>query len=149
VNVDAGAVPFAVGFDHLGHVVLTEAGTNAVTTFGLASDGTLSRRSSVATGGSATCWVTIVGDQAYASNAGSATVSQVGLTSNPLSLLGTTSTDGGTVDSAATPSGRNLYVQTGANGVVDEFHVGRDGSLTQIGSVTVPGAAGGEGIIAL
>jgi hypothetical protein len=37
-------------------------------------------------------------------------------------------------------------VQGGAAGVVDEFAVHADGSLTQIGSVTVPGAVAGEGI---
>jgi len=31
---------------------------------------------------------------------------------------------------------------------VDEFGVGAGGSLTPIGSVTVPGAVGGEGIVA-
>jgi hypothetical protein len=39
-------------------------------------------------------------------------------------------------------------VQTGANGIVDEFAVGAGGSLTSLGSVVVPGAAGGEGIVA-
>ena len=33
--------------------------------------------------------------------------------------------------------------------MVDEFRVGAGGSLTLIGSVTVPGAAGGEGIVAI
>jgi hypothetical protein len=37
-------------------------------------------------------------------------------------------------------------VQTGAAGIVDEFEVGPAGALTPIGSVTVPGGAGGEGI---
>jgi hypothetical protein len=32
--------------------------------------------------------------------------------------------------------------------VVDEFAIGHGGSLTPIGSVTVPGGAGGEGIAA-
>jgi hypothetical protein len=31
---------------------------------------------------------------------------------------------------------------------VDEFRVNADGTLTGLGSVTVPGAAGGEGITA-
>jgi len=31
---------------------------------------------------------------------------------------------------------------------VDEFHVGAYGSLAEIGSVTVAGAVGGEGIVA-
>jgi hypothetical protein len=52
------------------------------------------------------------------------------------------------VDAAASTDGHFLYVQTGKNGIVDEFEVGPNGSLTQIGSVTVAGAAGGEGIIA-
>jgi hypothetical protein len=39
-------------------------------------------------------------------------------------------------------------VRTGAAGLVDEFAVGASGALTPIGSVTVPGAAGGEGIAA-
>jgi len=52
------------------------------------------------------------------------------------------------VDAAATPGGRFLYVQTGGNGVVDEFAVGQGGSLTEVGYVTVAGAAGGEGIVA-
>jgi len=38
-------------------------------------------------------------------------------------------------------------VQTGGTGVVDEFSV-TGAALTQIGSVTVPNAAGGEGIAA-
>jgi len=40
-------------------------------------------------------------------------------------------------------------VQTGAAGIVDEFRINDDGSLVAIGSVTVPGSVGGEGIVAL
>jgi hypothetical protein len=65
-----------------------------------------------------------------------------------LTLTGQTPTDPGTVDAAVTPSGRFVYVQTGGNGVVDEFAVGSGGSLTEIGQVTVAGAVGGEGIVA-
>jgi hypothetical protein len=43
--------------------------------------------------------------------------------------------------------GKYLYVQTGANGIVGEFRV-HLGHLTEIGSVTVVNAAGGEGIVA-
>ena len=38
-----------------------------------------------------------------------------------LTALGNTATDAGTVDAAASPDGRFLYVQTGADGIVDEF----------------------------
>ena len=48
----------------------------------------------------------------------------------------------------AAPYGRFLYVRAGGPGAVDEFAVGHGGSLTKTGSVTVAGAAGGEGIAA-
>ena len=86
----------------------------------------------------------------YVSNAGSATLS--GFRSSlggGLTLLGTTPTDGGTVDASASADGRFLYTQTGASGIVDEFRVNGDGSLTAIGSVTVPNAVGAEGIAAV
>jgi len=66
-----------------------------------------------------------------------------------LSLLDQTSTDAGTVDAAASADGQSLYVQTGANGIVDEYHVNTDGSLTQIGSVTVANANRRRGIAAV
>lgn len=62
--------------------------------------------------------------------------------------LGNTTTDAGTVDASASAGGQFLYVQTGGNGVVDECNVNANGSLVELGSVTVPGAAGGEGIVA-
>jgi hypothetical protein len=52
------------------------------------------------------------------------------------------------VDAAAAGHGRFLYVQTGGSGIVDEYAVGAGGGLTSIGSVTVAGAIGGEGITA-
>jgi hypothetical protein len=52
------------------------------------------------------------------------------------------------VDASAAAGGRFLYVQTGGAGIVDEYAVGSSGALTQIGSVTVPDAVGGEGIVA-
>jgi hypothetical protein len=86
----------------------------------------------------------------YASNAGSATLSDVGIgAGGQLSSLGTTETSAGTVDAAVAASGRFLYVQGGAAGTVDEFRVGSGGALTKVGTVTVPGAVGGEGIVAL
>ena len=85
----------------------------------------------------------------YASNAGSGTLSGYGDDgSGTQESLGTTATDAGTVDATSSPDGHYLYAETGANGIVDEFRVGSGGSLTEIGSVTVPGAAGAEGIAA-
>jgi len=149
VNSEGSTVPFAITFDQAGHLVIADAGTNALSTFSLGSDGTVTPIDSVGTGQAATCWVTLAGGTLYASNAGSANVS--GYTSSAggqLTLLGQTTTDPGTVDAAATPDGAFLYVQTGGNGIVDEFSVGTGGSLTSLCSVTVAGAAGGEGIAA-
>lgn len=63
-----------------------------------------------------------------------------------LTDLGTTPTDQGTVDAAVAPGGRFIHVRAGLTGQVDEFAVDHDGSLDPLGSLTVPGAAGGEGI---
>lgn len=149
VNSEPGTVPFAISFDRAGHLVIAEAGTNALATFKLNPDRTIAQLASVPTGQAATCWVAPAGGLFYASNAGSASVS--GFQSGgggQLTLLGNTTTDAGTVDASASSDGHFLYVQTGAAGIIDEFHVNADGSLTSLGSVTAPGAAGGEGIVA-
>jgi 6-phosphogluconolactonase (cycloisomerase 2 family) len=149
VNSEGSTVPFAITFDQAGNLVIADAGTNALSTFTLGTDGTVTLLDSVGTGQAATCWVTLAGGTLYASNAGSANVSgYTSSASGQLTLLGQTATDPGTVDAAATPDGAFLYVQTGGNGIVDEFSVGTGGVLTSVGSVTVAGAAGGEGIAA-
>jgi hypothetical protein len=147
VNSEPGDVPFSVAFGAGNQVDVGEAGPNAVGSFALRGNGTLTPLSSVPTGGAATCWLVADGPALFAGNAGSATESSVLSTwSGALSLSATTSTDPGTVDAATSPTGRYLYVQTGGNGIVDEFAVGFGGSLTEVGSVTVANAVGGEGI---
>jgi 6-phosphogluconolactonase (cycloisomerase 2 family) len=150
VNSEPGTVPFAVTFDPEGHLVVTEAGTNALATFELHDDGTITLRQAVPTGQAATCWVVGSEGQFYASNAGSASLSRFDSAHDgTLTFLDNTTTDAGTVDAAVSASGRYLYVQAGASGIVDEFRINSDGSLTKIGSVTVPNAVGGEGIVAV
>jgi hypothetical protein len=149
VNSEPGTVPFGITFDQAGHLVVAETGLNALGTFGLHGDGTLTLIDSVGTGQAATCWVAPARGHFFASNAGTASVSGFSESfSGQLALLGQTSTDPGTVDASASHNGRFLYVQTGGNGIVDEFHVGGGGTLTSIGSITVPGAVAGEGITA-
>jgi DNA-binding beta-propeller fold protein YncE len=139
------AVPFAVAFDARGQVAVSEAGPNAVATFSLDRRGALTPIAEAPTGQAATCWIVNVNGRLYVSNAGSGTVS---VFDGALTPVGLTATRGGTVDSAASSDGRFLYVQTGADGGVDAFRVRSDGTLTPAGSVTVPGAIGGEGIAA-
>jgi 6-phosphogluconolactonase (cycloisomerase 2 family) len=147
INSEPGTVPFSLAFEGGHQVDVGEAGPNAVASFSLLGDGTLRPLASLGTGGSATCWLVADGNVLFAGNAGSATESSVlDAPSGGLTLTATTTTDPGTVDAASSPGGRYLYVQTGANGIVDEFQVGPAGALTALGSVTVPNAIGGEGI---
>jgi 6-phosphogluconolactonase (cycloisomerase 2 family) len=149
VNSLPNAVPFAIAFDPAGHLVIAESGTpTALASFTLNADGTITQIDQVPSGQAATCWVAASRGRLFASNAGSATVSRyVSSPTGQLALRGQTGTDPGTVDAAAGPHGRYLYVQTGGKGIVDEFRIQHSG-LTGIGSVTVAGAAGGEGIAA-
>jgi len=150
VNSEPNTVPFAISFDPVGHLVVANAGTNSLTTFTLNSNGTVTPIDTVATGQNATCWVAPAQGYFYASNAASHSVSgyQVAANGQLTLLTPPTSTDPGTVDASASWGGQFLYVQTGGSGIVDEFQVNANGSLTSIGSVTVAGAAGGEGIVA-
>jgi 6-phosphogluconolactonase (cycloisomerase 2 family) len=148
VNPEPGAVPFAISFDRYGHVLIAEAGPNALATFALSGGGVLTQLAIADTGQMATCWVAPAGRYFYASNAGSGSVSGYAVGgSGQLHALGNTKTGAGTVDASATHG--FLYVQTGGAGIVDEFAVGAGGALSPIGSVTVAGAVGGEGIAAL
>lgn len=150
VNVENGAVPFGFTFDGHGRLVVADAGTNAVLTFAIRRDGGLVRLDNAPTGQQATCWIARAGDRFYASNAGSNTLSGFRQTRRAaLEPLGNTATGAGTVDSAVTPDEHFLYVQTGGTGGVDAFRVKPDGSLDKVGTVIVPDAVGGEGIVAL
>jgi 6-phosphogluconolactonase (cycloisomerase 2 family) len=148
VNSEPGAIPFAVAFDENGHLVVGEAGPSAVVTFTL-HDGTVTQLDSLASGQPGLCWVTPAADFFYTGNtASNSTTGYQSSANGQLTLLGSTPTDPGTVDGAAAPNGRFLYVQTGGKGIVDEFRVNSGGALSEIGSVTVNGAVGGEGIVA-
>jgi hypothetical protein len=150
VTPDPGG-PFGVTFDGAGHLVVANTASNSLTTYVLEPNGTPAAIDTVLDGQAATCWVTGAQGSFFASNAGSADLSrfQEQPSSGALALAGETPTNAGTVDAAASSDQQFLYAQTGANGIVDEFQVGAGGSLTAIGSVTVPGAVGGEGIVAL
>jgi 6-phosphogluconolactonase (cycloisomerase 2 family) len=147
VNALPGTVPFAFVNTGKHQIALVEAGTSTVVTEDVNADGTLTQRASFATGQAASCWIAGTGDLLFASNAGSA--SETGIKRGAhaaLAGLGNTATDPGTVDAAASPDGRYLYVQTGGTGIVDAYRIAPDGSLTKIGSQPIPGGIGGEGI---
>ena len=147
VTAVPGAVPFGFGFDEYGHLVTSEAGTNAVGTFALGRHGSLTDLATALTGQRATCWAVVVGDKVYVSNAGSASLSGYTIAADgTLTPLGNFAADAGTVDAAASPDGKFLYVENGAGGVIDTFSIGQNGALTKVGTTTLPNGAGAEGI---
>jgi DNA-binding beta-propeller fold protein YncE len=149
IRAENGTVPFGVAFDAAGHLAVADAGTNAVTTYDLARDGSLTPLGGTPTGQLATCWIDSSGNLLAVSNAGSGTVTTLRADrAGRTTKIGDTATGPGTVDADFTRDGSYLYVQTGAGGRVDAFRVGSNGSLTPVGSVLVPDGAGGEGIVA-
>jgi len=140
-NPAATPVPFAFTFDpSSGRLVDGEAGTSSVTTYLLHADGTLSDPRSQTDNQTALCWITRSGGFYYVSNTGSNTVSAFEIAANGDPSLATptgvvANTGAGPIDSAA--SGDDfLYVEAGAAGVVDEYRVDADGTLSQIGTAT-------------
>jgi 6-phosphogluconolactonase (cycloisomerase 2 family) len=149
VNPVAETVPFAITFDKQGHLILSES-AGALGDFKLDESGAIEQLDVVPSEQVATCWVVEARGHFYTSNPGSASLSdfQENAAGQVLTLLGDTPTAGGTVDATVSSDGRFLYVQTGAAGIVDEFAVEAHGELVKVGEVTVPGAIGGEGIVA-
>jgi hypothetical protein len=129
--------------------VIAEA-AGAVASFDLRENGTVEQLDSVPTGKVATCWITRSGAYFFASSTGSASLEtfRSSASGELLTLLGNAETDAGTVDASVASGGGFIYAQAGIEGIVDEFAIGAGGELTKIGSVTVPGAVGGEGIVA-
>ena len=148
-NPSATPVPFGFTFDRSGRLVVAEAATSSLTTYTVATDGTLTEQGSTANGAKALCWVTTSGTFAFGANAGSASVTTYTVGSSGIpAVVATTTTDAGPVDLAASLDGRALYVETGAGDLLDSFAVQADGSLVSTGSVApeLPGHAGLEGI---
>lgn len=134
----ATPVPFAFTFDSAGHLVATEALDSTISTYSVNSDGSLSLIGSVGDGGTALCWVSLAGDVAYGSNAGSATVSSFDIGANGTPTLAdavAANTHPGTTDSLVDSSTSTLYVESGGSGALDVFHIGAGGGLTPVETV--------------
>ena len=149
VNSVPGTVPFAITFDQAGHLVIAEAGPSALATFTLNWNGTITQLDSLASGQAGLCWVAPAGSLFFTGNTGANSTSGYQTNaSGQLTLLGATPTDPGTVDASAS-SERSLPLCPDRREWDRRRVPGqRDGSLTEIGFVTVAGAAGGQGIAA-
>ena len=145
-----GGVPFAFVFDPQGHVVIVNAAFGNLSTYTVNGNGSLSLVSAGASDGQiAACWVIGTKGSFYVANTGSGSLSRYTIDNNgtvalrnPLAATGIA----GAIDMTA--SGHFLYAQSGGSGSVKAFAVGEDGSLTPIGSWTVPDGSSQEGIAA-
>jgi 6-phosphogluconolactonase len=153
VTAANGLTPFGFAFGHRGDVLVSEAGSSAISSYRVGADGALGTiTGSAPVGQGGVCWVAASpnGRLAYTGNAsGSISGFSVG-EDGSLSAL---DADGlGVTLPATTPrdldfarNGRFLYAVSPAGRVIG-FRVEADGSLTQVGSA--PAAAGITGAAA-
>ena len=139
-SMSSGIAPFGFIFDQWGHLLVVEAGSNAVSSYDILHDGTLQVISpSVANGQSAACW--IAGDprgNVFTANPGTATISAYKIRTRKGTLVlldGTASVGNPLLDLDITTGGRFLYALDPMKNAIDMFQIERDGSLTLLGAV--------------
>jgi len=152
VTPDPGNVPFSFVPTSAGQLAVAEAAPSALHTFSFGSGGTLTSLASLSDGQKALCWIAATGNYYYVANAGSSDLSGYTIAANGTpSFIGATgvvaTTDAGPIDLAVAQDGSTLYSEDGGAGAVDEFQIGPNGTLTDLGSVADLGT-GIEGIAA-
>jgi 6-phosphogluconolactonase (cycloisomerase 2 family) len=135
VTKSTNAVPFSFTFDASGRLVAVEASNSSVSTYSIRPNGSLSPIGTVSDGATALCWIAAAHGYFFGSNAGSGTVSSFSenATGVPALLNATAATaHPGTTDSATSPDGQFLYVESGGSGALDAFAVNANGTLTPL-----------------
>jgi 6-phosphogluconolactonase len=141
ITPSSGAVPFGVDFDRKGHLLVVEAGANAVSSYDIAQDGSLQTLSaSVANGQIATCWIVVNqrGD-VVTTNPGTNSLSSFhvdAMTGQVTLLNGAAGAGDAPLDIDVSENGRFAYAVDPGNGGVDMFKIEQDGSLTGLGNVS-------------
>ena len=140
VTASAGNVPFGVTFDGKGHVLVVEAGTNAVSSYRLLHNGTLQTISaSVPNGQIASCWISIdQNGEVITTNPGTQSLSTFRVhpgTGNVMLLNGTAGAGTTPLDVDVSDNGRYVYAVDPGIGGVDMYKLENNGSLTSLGSV--------------
>ncbi len=138
-------VPFGFTFDDDGHLVVTDAAVNKLTTYKVHANGTVTQIASTPNHQVGMCWVARAAGNFYVTNNGSGTVT--GYHINPAgtpTVFTQAGTRAGTIDLVGTRDERFLYVEVGGAGGVDGFRIEPNGTLTQI--VTLTGLNGLAGI---
>lgn len=140
ISTSNGLAPFGFIFDQPGHLLVVEAGSNAVSSYNILEDGALKVISpSVANGQMASCW--IAGNargNVFTANPGSSSISAYELNVGKGSLVllaGAAGMGTSPLDLSTTVDGRFLYAVDPGSGSIDMFKIGYDGSLTSLGAV--------------
>jgi 6-phosphogluconolactonase len=131
-------VPFGFVFDWLGHLIVSEAGSGAVSSYAIQDDGTLDVISgSVPNGNRATCWIARTWFGAvFTANTASDNISsyRVNFGSGNVLLKDADAASGNKpIDMATTPDGRYLYALNAADGTVGAYRISPFGFLTDLG----------------
>ncbi|MEJ2183844.1 MAG: beta-propeller fold lactonase family protein [Nitrospirota bacterium] len=147
-SMSIGLAPFGFVFDEKGHLLVSEAGSGAVSSYAINRNGSLQVISpSIANGQAATCW--IARNQrgyVFTANTGSQNLSlyEEERNNGRLDLLDATAGFGNRpIDMDVSVNGRFLYALDPASETIDMFKIESDGSLTDLGTV-----AGGLSIFA-
>jgi 6-phosphogluconolactonase len=151
ISPSSGGGPFGFIFDARGHLLVVEAGANAVSSYDIMPDGSLSVISaSVPNGQIAACW--IVGNRKgdiFTTNPGTGTVSSYAeMVFNGQVVLrnGVAASDPKPLDIGMSNNGQFLYALNPIAGGIDMFKVDIDGGLISLGSVAGGFAVYAQGI---
>ncbi|MFB5189940.1 lactonase family protein [Alicyclobacillus fastidiosus] len=139
MNDSHGMGPFGSCFLSSGLLLVTEAESNALSSYSVSENGILHVISgSVPTGQRATCWVAATKNEcfAYATNTGSGTITAYRIDSNgALTVIGRIrSTPAGTptglpMDVGMSKDGRNFYTFNGNQGTVSVFSISQENGV--------------------
>jgi DNA-binding beta-propeller fold protein YncE len=140
ISSSVGLVPFGFVFDRRGHLLVSEAGSGAVTSYKILRNYTLRVISpSVENGQAATCWIAVNSKgYVYTANTGSNTISAYKVRSRKgrLALLDKAAGFGNRpIDMTTAGKGRFLYALNANDGTVGMFRINRDGSLYDLGVI--------------
>ena len=149
----SGAGPFGFVFDRRGHLLVAEAGTNAVSSYEIGDDGTLAVISaSVANGQTATCWITGGGTHhAFTASPGTHAISSYAIQPGHGTLrlvAGVAGTGARPLDMATSTGGRFVYALDPGSGQIDAFETRADGTLSPLTPAAAPIAIYAQGLAA-